>query len=669
MDKKAFLEFLLISLFIIVAWQLVTVTLFGKPQRRAGQAPLAGPEQPRGEAAPQAVAGPERPGPAVEAPGAQIEEKHGLILENENLRASWTNRGAALESLTLKRYRAPYSAGGDGERPLLCLVRDFQRGVLSDVVERVTFLTPAGEGFPSREDVPTESVLYEVKEVTPDHIVFEGVLDRVRGLVLRKSVSVEPGTYDCAVTLEFFNEGERPLRFTYRLRGPAGIERESLHSRYLGTVVAVREGNRPHVTLVRAGSLRGGNRLNESAGIVWAGLVNQYFVAFVQPERSDWVATVESRLLTDTDIAEGRGRWSLERMGKRDYARRAALAQSNATTVIRSTEVELPPGGPPQRHAYRFVGAPILKQVLEPRYGVGITKALRASSLHWMTSLISLGTVGWISPLMVGILEAFHSVVRNYGVAIILLTVLVRLALHPLTRMSQVSMRKMQLLQPRLLEIQKKYKDDRQKQVQEQMALYRRYGVHPLSGCWPVFLQMPVFIALFVTLRTAVQLRQAPFIPGWINDLSQPDTVWRMPFSLPVLGNSLNVLPFLMVGMWMLNQHFMPKPADPRAEQQQKFMKWMPILFAVMLYNFASGLLLYWTTSSALGTLEQWFIRRQMAGLELRPVDEDRPAKRSERLAREGARPGFLARVLQRVEEQQRRSARPKKGSRRGKPR
>ncbi len=654
MDKKTFIGFLLFSVLIIGGWHLFTWIANDRQAPPGAQAPPppVRPQEGGREALPSETAAgqPPLPGREIEVP-EDVEEAH-FTLGNEVIETSWTNRGAALESLRLLRYKAPYSEEGLEERPVLTLLRDFQEGYYGDLIEAVTFLAPPGREGLWREDVSTERVLYEMVSGGEDALVFEGVLDP--RLAVRKSISIAPDTHHYEVELEFINRTDGPLRFTYRLRGPAGIEREALKSPYLAAVAGVREGGSYHVAQVGALKLRGGNRLNESAGILWGGLVSQYFVAFLQPERPDRVKAVESKLVVDTDIAEGRGRWKEATLDPKLYRNRAQLARSNATTVIHSAEVNLPPAGT-LAHRYWLVAAPVLKEALEP-YGAGITRALRSASLHKFTRYLSFGTIDYISPLMLGILKGFYSVVRNYGVAILMLTLLVRIALHPLTRMSQTSMRKMQALQPKLAEIQKKYKDDKQRQVQEQMTLYRRYGVHPMSGCWPMFLQMPVFIALFVTLRTAVQLRQAPFIPGWISDLSRPDTVWHFPFFMWILGNELNILPFLMAGAWMLNQKFMPKPADPRAQQQQQFMKWFPLFFAVMLYHFASGLLLYWTASSALGILEQWLIRRRMAGMELTPVgQEQKPKKRTPRPS-EARKPGLLGRVVRQIEEQQKKS-------------
>jgi YidC/Oxa1 family membrane protein insertase len=255
---------------------------------------------------------------------------------------------------------------------------------------------------------------------------------------------------------------------------------------------------------------------------------------------------------------------------------------------------------------------------------------------------------------MLSILNFFYSVIPNYGVAILLLTLLVRVVLHPLTRSGQVSMHKMQLLQPKILELRKKYGDDRQKMAQEQFALYRKYGVHPLSGCLPLALQMPVFIALFMTLRQSVQLRHAPFIPGWVNDLSQPDTVWHLPWFLPIFGNELNILPFLMVATWIGSQWFTPVSADPQVAQQQKIMKWMPIFFALLFYRMASGLVLYWTASSGLGMIEQWLIRRSLANVKLVSREEEEAhTSRDKSAPTDTRKAGWFDRMVERFERQQ----------------
>ncbi len=220
----------------------------------------------------------------------------------------------------------------------------------------------------------------------------------------------------------------------------------------------------------------------------------------------------------------------------------------------------------------------------------------------------------WIAPIIMALLAFFNSIVGNWGVAIILLTILVRGMLMPLNRRSQLKMAgyqvKMQKVKPLLDQVNKKYAKDPQKKQQATMALYKQHKIAPpLGGC------LPIFIGLFAALRSATPLRQQEFM-GWIHDLSRPDAL--IDFGGPILGffpfqsvTTLNILPVLMVILWVAHQRSMPKPADPNQAQMQKIMTFMPILFGIMLYNYASGLSLYMITSSAIGIFEAKVIKKK----------------------------------------------------------
>ncbi len=199
---------------------------------------------------------------------------------------------------------------------------------------------------------------------------------------------------------------------------------------------------------------------------------------------------------------------------------------------------------------------------------------------------------GWICKMMLPVLNGIHAVLPNYGVAVILLTVLVRLLLWPLTLKSTQSMKRMQELQPLVTQLREKYKDKPQKMNQEMMALYKEHKVNPMAGCLPMLLQLPVFIALFTVLQSAVELRFASFL--WIKDLSEPEGLLAglLPFSL-----SLNILPLVMTGLTVWQQKITPSSGDP---QQQKIMMFMPVIFLFLFYSMASALVLYWTVSQAL---------------------------------------------------------------------
>ena len=217
---------------------------------------------------------------------------------------------------------------------------------------------------------------------------------------------------------------------------------------------------------------------------------------------------------------------------------------------------------------------------------------------------------------LLAILRWIHALVGNWGVSIILLTLMVRLALFPLNRRSQTAMAryqtKMKRVQPRLDELKKKYENDQQKQREAQARIMQEEGAFPpLGGCLPMFLQMPVFFGLFSMLRVSFDLRQQPFA-GWINDLSRPDRLLRIDLELPFVGTIeyFNLLPILMVVMWILQQRGMPQPTDEQAQRMQKMMMFMPIVFGLFLYSYAAGLSLYMLTTSTLGIFEQKVIKK-----------------------------------------------------------
>ncbi|NOU36580.1 MAG: membrane protein insertase YidC [Kiritimatiellaceae bacterium] len=222
----------------------------------------------------------------------------------------------------------------------------------------------------------------------------------------------------------------------------------------------------------------------------------------------------------------------------------------------------------------------------------------------------SMGFWKFMNPIMYPIktgllwgLKALHVVVHNYGVAILLLTVIVRMIFWPITHKGTESMRKMQALQPQLKEIREKFKDNPQRMQQETMAFYKENKVNPLGGCLPMLIQIPVFIALFVVLRSAVELRFSKFL--WISDLSEPENLFAG--MIPVVG-SLNILPLLMTVTTIWQQKMTPSAGDP---QQQKIMAiMMPLMMLFFFYTMPSGLVLYWTTSNLI-MIVQMMIKKQ----------------------------------------------------------
>ncbi len=206
---------------------------------------------------------------------------------------------------------------------------------------------------------------------------------------------------------------------------------------------------------------------------------------------------------------------------------------------------------------------------------------------------------------IIPILEFLYKIIPNYGIVIILFSILVKIVVFPLTKKSYVSMREMQKINPLMAELKEKYKGDPQRLNKETMKLYKEHGVNPMGGCLPSLIQMPLLIALFIVFRSTIQLRGAVFIPGWITDLSRADTLFTLPFSLPMYGNEFNLLPILMA-ITMIFQSKMTMQ-DPK----QKAMVYLMPLFMLVLFNrFPSGLNLYYTMFNILTIIQQTFINK-----------------------------------------------------------
>ena len=295
--------------------------------------------------------------------------------------------------------------------------------------------------------------------------------------------------------------------------------------------------------------------------------------------RQDWIAVKNrffvSALATCSEPNTGFRATMTRDLTKTDY-------------VLKSVVAEAAFAGVPAKRAYTFYLGP------------------KKQALLWdlgMKDVMEFGMWRWLCYPLVWVLNLFNSAIPNYGVAIILLTILVRLLFWPLTHKSTLGMRKMQEIQPLMKEVQRKYKDNPQRLQQETMALYREHKVNPLSSCLPMLVQIPVFIALFTVLRSAVELRYAPFL--WISDLSEPEALFASWFPF----GGLNILPLAMAGLTMLQSAFTPSSGDNK--QQQMMMVMMPLMMLFMFYNFPSALSLYWALSTAFGVAQAWWVKRR----------------------------------------------------------
>ena len=265
-------------------------------------------------------------------------------------------------------------------------------------------------------------------------------------------------------------------------------------------------------------------------------------------------------------------------------------------------------GNQAENVTYFFAGPKDLDLITDYQQTLGIDRFELAIDFGWYYFLTKpfLAFLSWL-----------YSLVGNMGIAILIFATLLRILLLPIAGKSFESMAKMRKIQPKVLELQKRYKDDKLRLNQETLALYKKEKVNPASGCLPMFIQIPVFFSLYKVLSVSIEMRQAPFF-GWIQDLSarDPSSVFTLfgmvPWPIPNFLN-IGVWPILMGITMYLQQKMNPQAAPANAQNDQasdmaKMMKWMPVLFTFMMGNFASGLVIYWTWSNVLSIAQQRYV-------------------------------------------------------------
>ncbi len=298
--------------------------------------------------------------------------------------------------------------------------------------------------------------------------------------------------------------------------------------------------------------------------ISWAGLIRQYFALLVKP---DW-KTLSGESSADTETL-----W----------------------TSLRMEPISVPGNAVKERNFLIYAG-PQRYEVLKS-FGLGFE------------NILSRGFFGIFQIWLLIALKFCNQLTHNFGWSIILVTLAIKAAFTPLTHISFESMKKMQALQPKLKNIQERYKSDPAKMNKEMMGLYKRNKVNPMSGCLPMLLQIPIFFAFYRVLSEAIELHGAPFI-GWITDLSAPDRLFTFPFDIPLIGDGLNVLPILMLLSMFWQQKLTPQAgATP---EQTKIMAFMPLIFGFIFYKMPSGLVLYWFVSNVLSIIHQVFVKRMV---------------------------------------------------------
>jgi len=383
-------------------------------------------------------------------------------------------------------------------------------------------------------------------------------------LELRKDFKFYKSSNIIDLEISAKNLSNNTITFSYEMVGPSGL---------VGTSRVAGRSFLQADSLIdgKVWKVKSTKGLKERAGnIIWSGLKNRYFTMIVKPFSMLRSVAVEQ------------------------------TPDKNLDTFLNSQQMSLAPGEV-NTDRFLFYAGPLDEKHLEQ---IG----------YDMNLIVDYGFFGGVSKALLAVLRFFHAGVRNWGVAIILLTLLINLILFPLTIKSFTSMHQMKKIQPHMQKLKELHKDNPQKLNKEMMELYKKYNVNPLGGCLPLLLQMPIFIALYQGLMRSIELKGANFL--WIKDLSSPDAV-PIPFTLPLLGNSINILPLLMVGMMFVQQKISQgltggAVTAEQAQQQKMMMFIFPLFFGFLFYNMPSGLVLYWLTNTILMTTEQTFISKRM---------------------------------------------------------
>lgn len=488
-------------------------------------------------------------------------EEDTVVLENDFIRVTFTTRGGAIRTVEFKQTKR----GGPD---------DFvfnENGYLPALS-----LSVAGPTGSLREF----GLNYEVTRLTSDSVEFtleaRGLRIIRRFHLQREARDEDPYVIQHETVFENTSDTARELASVYFNLGTSLPTLSDRRAQFLN--VGYFDGNRSRFI--------GANRFTSSSGFLGIG-ARTAAREIIESGRMEW-SSVKNQFFTS--VLSG------DRPGHEIHVHPVFVD-------------DLPPelaGRPGVTGTVGFrlgVLSPGIREALNFEFYVGPKEYLRLQRLgNDQDRVMQFGFLSFFSKLLLLLMHAIHSVVPSWGWSIVLMTVLLKLLFWPLTAKAAKSQKRMAKIQAPMKELREKYKDNPQKMQQETIKLFREAKVNPAAGCLPILIQMPIFIGLFYMLRTASELRYEPFL--WVSDLSSPDTLFTIG------GFPINILPVLMG----LSMYFQMKmiPTSPTADpMQQKIFKLLPLVLVVFLYNFSSGLTLYWTVQNLLTILQQWLTNRK----------------------------------------------------------
>ena len=572
-----------LSVLVMAAWQYFyagpLLQREHQAQMQANNGVPKSPAQSASEPASPTQANPVVPGGAA-APGAvpaetvsqALDASPRVVIDTPSLGGSIDLKGGKLDDLVLKDYRETI----DKKSPLIRLFSP--SGAPNAYWAQTGFVSPGGA-----LKTPTLDTLWtaDSKTLTPSHPVTL-TWDNGAGLLFKRVIAVDD-KYMFTITDSVTNSSGaaatlRPYGLVLRDGMPKVAGYSVLHEGFEGVI-----GDQEHAPTYASIDKATGKAEAYKGDGGWLGFTDKYWASAVIPEQT---APIEAR-----------------------YSASGADQPEDYQADFVGADKTIAPGESYDNTTRVFAGAKEVSTIYDYQTKYGIEK---------FNLMIDWGWFYFITQPMYWLIDTIYKFVGNFGVAILIVTVLVKLVFFPLANRSYQSMAKMKKIQPQIAALKDLYPDDKVKQQQEQMELFKREGVNPVAGCLPMVIQIPVFFALYKVIFITIEMRHAPFF-GWIKDLSAPDptnvfTLFGLvpwdPTVLPVFGHFLHlgIWPLIMGVSMFFQMKMNPEPADP---VQKTMFAWMPVIFTFMLGTFPAGLVIYWTWNNTLTVFQQYFIMRK----------------------------------------------------------
>ncbi len=603
MDRQSTIAFLLIGV-VVIGWIIMTTPNQPPPKKKSQTVQVQ--DTVKKEAAPVAQA---QQAEQVIKPDtssvsklfAKMNTAENLItVDNKFVRFQLTNKGGKIKRAYLKHYKNWYT---DAKKKDLDVYQDNIQ--LLDVYRGGTFDIEITT-IPDRRVVNTRDLEFK-PSTTQNNIVVND----------KDSVSLY---------YEYVNASNQRIKRTYTFYGDrydthVGVELTNLDSLsgnsydlvWNGGIRSVEANSYDEANSANASIFMGGEQEKLKAPtdkpafhgkLDWICFRNKYFAAVIAPDQPDMIDSTKVQ-------------------GYKEHK------PDNGVRDIYRSVISIPLKSASQKNTFTLYTGPIDYDILK-KYNKNFDRIVDFGSFFGLSFIVRPIAEYLFMPLF----KFLHMFIPNYGFVIIVFSLIIKLLLHPLTKQSFSSMRKMQLLQPKMAEMKEKYKDDPTKQNKETMKLYSTYGINPMGGCLPMLLQMPIFIALWGMLQSAVELRQQPFI-WWITDLARPDIIAHLPFKLPIFGIDQISLLALLMGVTTFLQQKM-SVTDP---QQKAMVYIMPVFLTILFMNFPSGLNLYYFCFNLLSIAQQYYITHTTKGMELVPVPQNKK------------KPGFMSKMMEAAED------------------